>query len=64
MYLIFLQYFLNNSYVSSAEYPEPYIVATILPEDVPEIKSNFIFSSSNAFRAPICATPFTPPPCQ
>ena len=35
----------------------------MLPDDAPEIKSILIFSSSNAFNAPMCAAPFAPPPC-
>ena len=63
-YLIFLQYFLKILYISSAENPHAYKHATILPEDVPPTQSNFIFASSNAFIAPICAAPFTPPPAK
>jgi len=36
-YFIFLAYFLNRAYISSAVYPLAYSVATILPEDAPEI---------------------------
>ena len=39
-----------------------YVRCMTLTEDVPEIYLKFIFSSSNAFNAPICAAPFTPPP--
>ena len=45
-------------------YPQAYNDATILPEEAPEIESKCIFSSSNAFKAPICAAPFIPPPSQ
>lgn len=37
IYFIFLAYFLNNKYISSAVYPIAYSVATILPEEAPEI---------------------------
>ena len=34
----------------------------MLPDEAPDTESNFIFSSSNAFNAPICAAAFIPPP--
>jgi len=36
----------------------------MLPEEVPDIYSKLILFFSKAFKTPICAAPFTPPPAK